>query len=133
MLFVTSETAAAITIVDAVAREPRGTIALASSTATPTPPRPMGAVLSPDGSTLYVSNGRATTVSVIDVASLTPTRTIGQVGERPWGIALSADGRRLYTANGPSGDVSVIDVASASVLRRIHVGGSPWGVVAAPR
>lgn len=55
---------------------------------------------------------------------------IEQVGARPWGVALSGDGRTLYTANGPSGDVSFVDVARGEVVRRVALGGSPWGVAA---
>ena len=92
----------------------------------------MGAVLSPDGSTVFVTNGRAQSVSAIDVATRLPARMIPHVGARPWGIAISPDGRRLYTETGTSGDVSFIDVASRAVERRIHVGGSPWGVAVRP-
>jgi YVTN family beta-propeller protein len=88
----------------------------------------MGAVLSADGATLFVSNGRAQSISVIDVATRLPSRVIQGVGTRPWGIALSPDGRHLYTANGPSGDVSFIDVLAGTVERKVHVSGSPWGI-----
>ena len=98
---------------DVAAGEARGAIQLTMPDITATPPRPMGAVLSPDGSTLFVTNGRAQSVSAIDVATRLPARMIPHVGARPWGIAISPDGRRLYTANGPSGDVSFIDVADA--------------------
>jgi YVTN family beta-propeller protein len=89
----------------------------------------MGVVLSPDDRSLYVSNGRAKFVAVVDVATHAVTRTFEDVGARPWGIGVSADGRTLYTANGPSGDVSFIDVATGQVTRKVQIGGSPWGVV----
>jgi YVTN family beta-propeller protein len=69
----------------------------------------------------------------VDVTTRQQTSVIPDVGARPWGIALSPDGRRLYTANGPSGDVTFIDAATGKVERRVSIGGSPWGVVAAPR
>jgi YVTN family beta-propeller protein len=94
----------------------------------PTVPRPMGAALSPDGRQLFVTNGRATTVSVIDVAGRAVTRTVTGAGTRPWGIDITPDGTKLFTANGPSGNVSVIDVASGNVEQHIETGGSPWGV-----
>jgi YVTN family beta-propeller protein len=88
----------------------------------------MDVQLSRDGARVYVSNGRARSVGVIDVATRSLVQTIPDVGTRPWGMAVSRDGTKLYTANGPSGDVSVIDLASGTVERRIEVGGSPWGV-----
>jgi len=87
----------------------------------------MGVVLSPDDQTLYVANGRATTVLALDVTDGRILKTV-EAGRRPWGLAISPDGSRLYTANGPSNDVSVIDVASFSVLAKIPVGSTPWGV-----
>ena len=95
------------------------------------PPRPMGAVLSPDAKLLFVSNGRAKSVSVIDVAQRRLLRTMNDVGQRPWGIGVNADGTKLFTANGPAGDVSIVDVATGAVERRISLGGSPWGIAVA--
>jgi YVTN family beta-propeller protein len=126
--FVTGETEAAVTVLDTRAHTPAATITIPQEVGNATPPRPMGAVLSPDGRELYVSLGRARSVAVIDVTARRFVRTIADVGTRPWGIAVSPDGRSLYTANGPSGDVSVIDVAGGKVDRRISTGGSPWGI-----
>jgi YVTN family beta-propeller protein len=131
-LFITCENAASITVADAATRRAQGAIQLTIRD-TASPPRPMGAVLSPDGATLFVSNGRAQSISAIDVRTRLPSRVIQGVGARPWGIALSPDGRYLYTANGPSGDVSFIDVVAGTVERRVHVGGSPWGVALSQR
>ncbi len=85
---------------------------------TPMPPRPMGTVLSPDGSTVYVSFGRARSIGIFDVKTRKLTRVIEDVGGRPWGIGISPDGRKIYTANGPSGDVSIVDVESGKVEKR---------------
>lgn len=92
---------------------------------------PMGLVLSPDESTLYVANGRGQTVVAIDLASATVTNSV-VVGPRPWGLAMSLDGNTLYSANGPSDDVTVIDVESFAVISKIAVGETPWGVVVGP-
>jgi len=129
-MFVTGELSSAVSVVDPVARKATHTIALAPESTREGQPRPlpMGAALSPDGRTLYVSNGRHRSVSVVDVATRTLTRTIQDVGIRPWGIGISPEGRTLYTANGPGGDVSVIDVARGVVTSRISLGGSPWGI-----
>jgi YVTN family beta-propeller protein len=90
----------------------------------------MGLAVSADGSTLYCTGGRSKTIHVIDLADGTQQvkSTITDVGERPWGIGITRDGKKLYTANGRSGDVSVIDSAKGTVLKRIAVGGSPWGI-----
>ena len=43
------------------------------------------------------------------------------------------DGTRLYTANGPSNDVSVVETSTLTMLRKVAVGQSPWGVAVVPR
>jgi YVTN family beta-propeller protein len=128
--FVTDENAGVITVLDATKRIPAGVIPVPRVNGSLAPPRPMGSVLSPDGRSVLVSLGRARSIAIIDVAARRVVRTIADVGARPWGIDVSADGTEAYTANGPSGDVAVIDLASGVVKRRIHTGGSPWGLVA---
>ena len=80
-----------------------------------------------DGKELYVSTGRANTVTVIDTEKNAVATAI-PVGNRAWGIALDPSGSKLYTANGASNDVSVVDVKSRKELRRIKVGDGPWGI-----
>jgi YVTN family beta-propeller protein len=111
-----------------------GTIKIPATPGTPAAPRPMGAVMSPDGRFVYVTLGRAKSIAVLDAAKRQYVRSIEDVGTRPWGIAVSADGRKLYTANGPSADVAVVDAERGTVESRITTGGSPWGVaIAAPQ
>ena len=43
--------------------------------------------ITPDGSKLYVANGRSNSVSVIDTASNTVSKEIS-VGEMPWGVVI---------------------------------------------
>lgn len=127
--FVTAENVGEVSAIDVGRHVPAGPIVVPPTEGTPTKPRPMGAVLSPDGRELYVSLGRARSVGVVDVMNRRFLRSIEDVGARVWGLAVSPDGRKLYTANGPSGDVSVVDLGSGTVDRRIKVGDSPWGVV----
>jgi YVTN family beta-propeller protein len=129
---VTDELGALVTVVDAVKHKSVGSIKIQAKAKTVLGPRPMGAVLSPDGKQLFVSNGRGESVAVIDVASRSLVRMIDGVGTRPWGIGVSADGKHVFTANGPSGDVSIIDVATGTVEKRVPVGGAPWGLAVRP-
>lgn len=127
--FVTDENAAAVTVLDPAKHAPAGTITIPSLANAPAAPRPMGAILSPDGRQVLVSLGRARAIAVIEVATRTLTKTIENVGDRPWGIAIDAAGTKVYTANGPSADVSMIDLGLGKVEKRIATGGSPWAVV----
>lgn len=123
--FTACEESHSLGVIDARGRKPAGDLDLPGEGV-----RPMGLAVSGDGRTLYVSGGRGRTVHVVDLAdgAARLRATFTDAGERPWGIGLSADGKKLYTANGKSGDVSVIDTDSGKVVKRIAVGGSPWGV-----
>jgi YVTN family beta-propeller protein len=93
------------------------------------------------GSTAYVSNQGARTVSVLDISGGTPTVTNTiQVGTHPNEEVLSEDGRTLFVANGDSDDVSVVDTVSGTVTRTIslapyegaRVGSNPVGMSLSP-
>ena len=49
--------------------------------------RPWNMAITPDGSKLYVANGRSGTVSVIDAVGNRKLRDIA-VGELPWGVVI---------------------------------------------
>jgi YVTN family beta-propeller protein len=89
--------------------------------------KPMGVVVSKDGAKIYVANGRANNVSVIDAHTYNVLTTIA-VGQRVWGLALTSDGKKLYTANGLSNDVTVIDTTVDKVVATITAGDGPWGI-----
>jgi YVTN family beta-propeller protein len=114
------------TVYVAVATAPTGTgivsvIAATNNTLTTTIPVggfPLGVAVSPDGSTVYVTNSEDGTVSVIAAASNTVTATI-PVGGGPEGVAVSPDGSAVYVANFGANTVSVIDTASKAVTKTI--------------
>lgn len=93
--------------------------------------KPMGIVVTNDGRKIYVANGRAGTVTVLDATEFKMLATI-PVGQRVWGLALTPDGRKIYTANGLSNDVSVIDTATDKVIATVKAGDGPWGVTIRP-
>jgi YVTN family beta-propeller protein len=123
--FIPSESAGELNVIDAVGAKVLQTIAL------PKGSRPMRVRISPDQKKLYVSNGRAGTISVFDTQSYELLATI-KVGTRPWGIGISPDGKLLYAANGPSNDVSVVDLATNQEVARVKAGSSPWGIAVLP-
>ena len=119
--FIPSESAGELNVIDSTHAKVLKTITL------PAGSRPMRARLSPDEKKLYVSNGRAGTISVFDAHSYELVGTI-KVGSRPWGIGISPDGRYLFAANGPSNDVSIVDLRTNTEVTRVKAGLSPWGI-----
>ena len=56
----------------------------------------------------YISNGKSNTVTVIDVRSFRPYRTL-QVGTDPTGLAANPKRNEIYVVNTGSSNISVID------------------------
>jgi YVTN family beta-propeller protein len=124
--FIPSESAGELNVIDSLNAKVLKTISL------PAGSRPMKVKLSPDETRLYVSNGRAGTISVFDAHGYQLLDTI-KVGTRPWGIGISPDGKWLFSANGPSNDVSVVDLKTNKEIARIKAGSSPWGIAVTSR
>ena len=64
--------------------------------------------------TIYVTNEKGNTVSVIDGTTLEVTKTI-PVGERPRGLVMSKDYKTLYICASDSGEVEAIDLDTGNV------------------
>jgi len=77
----------------------------------------------------YVSNGKANTVSVLDLVYLRPDRTL-QVGVEPSGMAANPVKDEVYVVNSGSasgnGSVSVIDTSKNQVVATIGVHKLPY-------
>ena len=70
--------------------------------------------------TVYVSNEKDNSVSVIDGESLKVTSTI-KTGRRPRGIVLSEDMTKLYVCIGDDNRVDVIDLKTGKVVDRLKI------------
>jgi YVTN family beta-propeller protein len=83
-----------------------------------------GAVVSPDGSRIYVSNEAMSTLDVADAKTLQVTKRIPLSGH-PNNISISRDGRRVYVGiiQAPGG-VDVIDTASSEKVKTVPTKGS---------
>ena len=73
----------------------------------------------------YVTNGKSNTVSVIDLRTFQPAKTI-RVGSEPTGIAANGKKNELYVVNTQSNSVSVIDAERNELVATIGVHASPY-------
>jgi YVTN family beta-propeller protein len=73
----------------------------------------------------FITNGRADTITVIDLDTLHTVDTIKAGGPDPDGILYAPKLKRLYTSNGHDNSVSAIDVATRKVVATMPVGGKP--------
>ncbi|HWE44015.1 MAG TPA: cytochrome D1 domain-containing protein [Gemmatimonadaceae bacterium] len=120
--YVTAEIGGSLTALDTRRHVVAATVALEENAG-----KPVGVVVSRDGTRVFVANGARGTVSVVDAASLRVVQSI-KVGSRPWGLALSPDGALLVTADGMSDQISIVDARTLKVVGRVAVGQRPWGV-----
>src|SRR6185503_10356416 len=88
---------------------------------------------------LYVANGNADTVTVIDTATDQVTRTITLqpfaekvAGIAPTALALSSDGETLYVACGGINAVMVIKTRTGATVGSIPTAWYPSGVALSP-
>ncbi len=81
---------------------------------------PYGVVASSSGR-LYVSNGGAASLDIVDPTDLR-TSTVIDVPEQPRGLALDADECHLYVAHFLSGEVSIIETATLELEAVISTG-----------
>ncbi|HEX9140332.1 MAG TPA: YncE family protein [Steroidobacteraceae bacterium] len=84
-----------------------------------------GIALAPDLGKGFISNGRADTVTVFDLATLATLATLPVPGHNPDAILYDKLSRRVFTFNGRSQDICIIDAVSGSVIATIAAGGKP--------
>jgi YVTN family beta-propeller protein len=72
----------------------------------------------------FTSNGKADTVSVIDLKTNAHVAEL-RAGKKPDAITYDPGTDRVFVSNGDSEDVTVIDATAAKVVGTIAVGGAP--------
>ena len=74
--------------------------------------------------TVYVSNEKGNSITVLDSATLEVLQTI-PVGQRPRGIKLTKDGKQLLICASDDDTVQVLDVASGEIVGDLPSGPDP--------
>ncbi len=78
----------------------------------------------------FTSNGRDSTVTIFDLATLAVQGTVNVGGANPDAITYDPATRRVFTMNGRSGTASAIDAATGRLIGTVALGGRPEEVVA---
>ncbi len=92
-----------------------------------------GLYFSRDAKSLYATNRKGGTVSVIDVATNTVTGTWDIPGGSPDMGGVSADGTQFWITGRNNAEVYVIDTRSGELLHRIPVGKGAHGLALFPQ
>lgn len=88
--------------------------------------------ITPDGSTVFVTDGGLDQLYRVDVATFTVTGA-ATVGRSPQQVAITPDGTTAVVTNGAGGTVSTVDLATMTPNPdEIVVGTSPYGVAITP-
>ena len=72
----------------------------------------------------FTSNGRANTVTIFDLKTLSTLGTV-KAGINPDAIVYDAGTKRIFTMNGRSHDATAIDAANGIALGTVPLGGKP--------
>jgi YVTN family beta-propeller protein len=97
-----------------------------------TGPGAHGLYVSCDSKVLYVTNRGVGTISLLQFATNTVTRTWVIPGGSPDMGGVSADGTKLWISGRHRGAVYVIDTTTGALLRTINVGSVPTGYASTP-
>ena len=82
--------------------------------------------------TLYVTNTKSESASIIDTDTLEVVGTI-QLGQgKPNRIVFHPDGKTAWVVYDKSHDLGVIDAESKKLLRRVKIGGNPYNLAFTP-
>jgi YVTN family beta-propeller protein len=88
---------------------------------------PTGLAYDPENGYLYVADGSADNVSVLNASNGTLVATI-PVGPEPFALAVDPTAGLVYVSNSFASNVSVINVSKNAVVRTVTVGESPADV-----
>jgi YVTN family beta-propeller protein len=83
-------------------------------------------------STLYVTNTKSNSVSIIDTGTLEVVGTIALGPGKPNRIVFHPDGKLAWVVYDKSHDLGVIDVETRKLLRRVKIGGNPYNLAFTP-
>jgi YVTN family beta-propeller protein len=96
----------------------------------PNTPGVHGVALAPALGRAFTSNGRDSSVTVVDLKTLAPIATVKVTGRNPDAILYEPATRRVFTFNGGSADATALDAATGAVVGTIPLGGKPEFAVA---
>jgi YVTN family beta-propeller protein len=78
--------------------------------------------------TLYVTNTKSDSISVIDTATFEVVATIPLGRGKPNRVMFHPDGRTAWVVYDKSHDLGVVDAETRKLVRRVKVGGNPYNV-----
>jgi len=91
----------------------------------PNTPGIHGIAFAPELGRGFTSNGRDSTVTIFDLATLATIARVNVQASNPDAILYDPATRRVFTFNGRSASVTALDAATGAVIGTVDVGGKP--------
>jgi YVTN family beta-propeller protein len=82
--------------------------------------------------TLFVTNTKSDSVSIIDTSTLEVTGTIPLGRGKPNRIVFHPEGRFAWVVYDKSRDLGIIDVEARKLVKRVKIGGNPYNLAFTP-
>ena len=83
-------------------------------------------------SSLYITNTKGDSVSIIDTTTLEVTGTIKLGAGKPNRIVFHPDGKTAWVVYDKSHDLGIIDAEAKKLLKRVKIGGNPYNLNFSP-
>ena len=83
-------------------------------------------------STLYVTNTKSSSLSIIDTNTLAVVGTIQLGAGKPNRVVFQPDGKLAWVVFDKSHDLGVIDAEARKLVRRVKIGGNPYNLAFTP-
>ena len=83
-------------------------------------------------STLYITNTKSNSVSIIDTNTLEVVGTIALGPGKPNRVVFQPDGKLAWVVYDKSHDLGIIDAEARKLVRRVKIGGNPYNLAFAP-
>jgi YVTN family beta-propeller protein len=92
----------------------------------------LGVATSGAASTLYVTNTKSDSATIIDTNTLEIVGTIALGPGKPNRIVFQPDGKLAWVVYDKSHDLGVIDADTRKLVRRVRIGGNPYNLAFTP-
>src|SRR5439155_26198306 len=92
----------------------------------------LGAGVPAWAATLFITNTKSESVSIIDTDTLEVVGTIPLGGGKPNRIVFHPDGRTAWVVYDKSHDLGVIDAEARKLIKRVRIGGNPYNLAFTP-
>ncbi len=84
-----------------------------------------GIALAPELGRGFISNGRSSTMTIFDPATLTTIAEVKTTGDRPDAILYDPFSKRVFTFNAAGKNATAFDAATGTVAGTVELGGKP--------